>query len=57
MVELLIYTQAVGGSSPSPSTVAVAQLVERQVVALVVVGASPIGHPGNVAERLKAAVY
>ena len=35
------YTQAL-------STVAVAQLVESQIVILVVVGSSPISHPKNV---------
>ena len=33
------------GSPGEASTVAVAQLVESQIVILVVVGSSPIGHP------------
>ena len=41
-----VYTVVVGGSSPSMSTVAVAQLVEQRFVVPLVVGSIPIGHLG-----------
>ena len=40
----LAEAQALVGSTPSPSAVVVAQLVERETVNLVVVGSTPTGH-------------